>query len=147
MFRAPFQSKDKLSRYVNRYTGNTSLYWDAPLDRSSFHTWCILFTCFQDDQWKSSGWTCVAPVNVVTYHKCINFSHWYIYGKLLHLRAPQMCVRAVERSVIRVMAGGTDGRKTRKHTDFCQYNDSTRVWWYIKPREPFSSETGIFMEN
>ena len=27
-------------------------------------------------------------VNVVTYHKCINVSHWHIYGNLLHLRAP-----------------------------------------------------------
>ena len=36
-------------------------------------------------------YTCVAPVNVVTYHKCINFSHWYIYGNLLHLRATHTC--------------------------------------------------------
>ena len=34
---------------------------------------------------------CVAPVNVVNYHKCINFSHWYIYGNLLLLRAPHPC--------------------------------------------------------
>ena len=27
----------------------------------------------------------MAPVNVVTYHKCINGKIWYIYGKLLHL--------------------------------------------------------------
>ena len=38
--------------------------------------------------------TIVASVNVVTYHKCINFSHWYIYGKVLHLRVPQMISRA-----------------------------------------------------
>ena len=30
----------------------------------------------------------MAPVNVVTYHKCINEKSWYIYGKLLHLQTP-----------------------------------------------------------